>query len=124
MAEGESSLVFISGHSGIGKTALIHTAQLGLPAPRFFYISGKFDQVNKFIPYSAFLQAATDLLRQLLAMSEDMVEMYKHKIIEALGANAQVLFIYCYFILFVLFYILLSNMVWIYINKYTRLLLR
>lgn len=80
----------MSGHSGVGKTSLIHAAQQGLDMSEIFYVSGKFDQVNKFIPYSAFLQAAAELMKRILAMDSTRVELYRQKLVEVLGVNAQV----------------------------------
>ncbi len=43
--KGSSSIIFVCGHSGTGKTALIQHARQSLHIPRYFFISGKFDQV-------------------------------------------------------------------------------
>ena len=83
-------LIFVSGVSGIGKTSLIQTAQQQLEQPTAFFISGKFDQLNQFSPYSAFLQAAADLMQRVLAMDKWVIEMYKQKLKDVLGSSAQV----------------------------------
>ncbi|HIK09630.1 MAG TPA: AAA family ATPase, partial [Oscillatoriaceae cyanobacterium M33_DOE_052] len=56
-----------------------------------YFIKGKFDQFNRNIPFSAFVQALRDLMGQLLSESDRELAQWKTKIIAALGENGQVL---------------------------------
>ncbi|HIK09191.1 MAG TPA: AAA family ATPase, partial [Oscillatoriaceae cyanobacterium M33_DOE_052] len=56
-----------------------------------YFIKGKFDQFNRNIPFSAFVQALRDLMGQLLSESDRELAQWKTKIITALGENGQVL---------------------------------
>ncbi|MEW6498797.1 MAG: AAA family ATPase, partial [Cyanobacteriota bacterium] len=54
-------------------------------------IKGKFDQFKRDIPFSAWVQALQNLMRQLLTESTDKVQQWKAKILAALGENGQII---------------------------------
>ncbi|RCJ37864.1 hypothetical protein A6770_13805 [Nostoc minutum NIES-26] len=83
--------MLIAGFSGIGKTAVVNEVHKPIVRQRGYFIKGKFDQFGHNIPFSAFLQAFRDLMGQLLSESNDQLEVWKTKILGALGENAQVL---------------------------------
>ena len=58
---------------------------------RGYFIKGKFDQFKRDIPFSSWVQAFQDLMRQLLSESSAQLEVWKAKILAALGENAQVM---------------------------------
>ncbi|MCK9609420.1 MAG: AAA family ATPase [Methylomonas sp.] len=80
---GQFRSAFISGLSGIGKTRLIQELQKPLVKNRGYFTSGKFDQYQKNIPYSSFIQALRNLIRTFLTESNEQVAQWKHKILEA-----------------------------------------
>src|SRR5262249_28748586 len=45
-------LVLVSGYSGIGKSSVVNELQPALVPPRSLFVSGKFDQYKRDIPYS------------------------------------------------------------------------
>ncbi|MDY7013352.1 MAG: AAA family ATPase, partial [Cyanobacteriota bacterium] len=84
-----SELFLVSGYSGIGKTAVVNEIQKPIVRQRGYFIQGKFDQFNRNIPFSAFVQAFRDLMRQLLSESDAQIERWKAKILSAVGENGQ-----------------------------------
>jgi len=91
VAQGNAELILVEGFSGIGKTALIKEAHKPVTKEKGYFIEGKFDQFNRNIPFSAFLQAFSGLVKQLLAESDQQLAQWKKFILIALGNNAQVI---------------------------------
>ncbi|MCA2640691.1 MULTISPECIES: AAA family ATPase [unclassified Microcystis] len=91
VSQGSSELILISGYSGIGKTALVNEIYKPITGKRGRIIKGKFDQLQRDIPYSAITQALQDLVKQLLSEPEKHLNKYKDKILEALGNNGQII---------------------------------
>eukprot|EP01133_Synstelium_polycarpum_P009808 gene9808-11457_t len=90
VSKGNKELIFVSGHSGVGKTSLINAAKKkSPPGPRF--ISGKFDQYNRGVPYSAIIEALTELIHLVLVLSPIELAYYKEKLHRALGPNIGVI---------------------------------
>lgn len=87
----KSEIVLISGYSGIGKTTLIQVLYQSITRYKGYFITGKFDQYQRNIPYSAIVNALGDLVRQILTESEAQLQVWKVKIITALGSNAQII---------------------------------
>ncbi len=88
---GPSELMLVAGYSGIGKSALIREIHKPIVAKRGYFISGKFELHKQNIPYFAFAQAFRDLIRQLLTEGADELARWKSDLLEAFGANGQVL---------------------------------
>jgi predicted ATPase/signal transduction histidine kinase/GAF domain-containing protein/CheY-like chemotaxis protein/tRNA A-37 threonylcarbamoyl transferase component Bud32 len=86
-----SSMMLISGYSGIGKSALVQELYKPITQQRGYFISGKFDQYQRNIPYSAIVSAFQDLAKQLLTESEANLNEWREKLLAALGINGQVL---------------------------------
>jgi predicted ATPase/signal transduction histidine kinase len=83
--------MLVAGFSGIGKTAVVNEVHKPIVRQRGYFIKGKFDQFNRNIPFSAFVQALRDLIGQLLSESDIQLQTWKTQILEALGENAQVI---------------------------------
>ncbi|AUT01911.1 serine/threonine protein kinase [Nostoc sp. CENA543] len=91
VAQGTSEMMLVAGFSGIGKTAVVNEVQKPIVKQRGYFIKGKFDQFNRNIPFSAFVQGFRDLVGQLLSESDTQLQHWKHQILAALGENAQVI---------------------------------
>ncbi|WP_449418796.1 AAA family ATPase [Phormidium nigroviride] len=91
VSQGSTEILMVSGYSGIGKSALINEIHKPIVRQRGYFISGKFDQLQRDIPYAAISQAFQDLIRQLLSEPATKLQTWKERIIEALGLNAQVI---------------------------------
>ncbi|NEP81434.1 MAG: serine/threonine-protein kinase PknK [Okeania sp. SIO3B3] len=91
VAQGSSEIMLVAGFSGIGKTAVVNEVHKPIVRQRGYFIKGKFDQLQRNIPLSAFVQAFRDLIGQLLSETETQLEEWKTKILSALGENGQVI---------------------------------
>ncbi|USR89464.1 trifunctional serine/threonine-protein kinase/ATP-binding protein/sensor histidine kinase [Phormidium yuhuli AB48] len=91
VAQGASELMLVAGFSGIGKTAVINEVHKPIVRQRGYFIKGKFDQFNRNIPLSAFVQAFNDLVGQLLSESDQQLQTWKYQLLEVLGDSGQVL---------------------------------
>ena len=91
VAEGSSELMLVAGFSGIGKTAIVNEVHKPITRQNGYFIKGKFDQFNRNIPLSAFVQALRDLMGQLFSESDQQVSQWQTKILTAVGENGQVL---------------------------------
>ncbi len=91
VADGASELMLVAGFSGIGKTAVVNEVHKPIVRQRGYFIKGKFDQFNRNIPLSAFVQALRDLMGQLLSESDEQLAQWQAKILAAVGENGQVL---------------------------------
>ncbi|MEG4343959.1 AAA family ATPase [Microcoleus sp. A003_D6] len=91
VANGTSELMLVAGFSGIGKTVVVNEVHKPIVRQRGYFIKGKFDQFNRNIPFSAFVQAFRDLMGQLLSESDSQLEKWKTKLLSALGDNGQVI---------------------------------
>ena len=90
-SEGRTSMLLVGGYAGIGKTSLIHELYRPIVRQHGYFISGKFDQVVRNIPYGALIQAFRGLVWQLLTEREDRLERWRGEFRTALGANGGVL---------------------------------
>jgi predicted ATPase/serine phosphatase RsbU (regulator of sigma subunit)/tRNA A-37 threonylcarbamoyl transferase component Bud32 len=85
-----SEMMLVFGYSGIGKSVLVQEIYKPITQKKGFFISGKFDQFQRNIPYSAVIKAFQELVRQLLAESEAQLQQWREKILAAVKANGQV----------------------------------
>ncbi|NET27544.1 AAA family ATPase [Okeania sp. SIO1I7] len=88
---GKTGMILISGYSGIGKSALVNEIHKPITKQRGEFVSGKFDQLQRDIPYSAISQAFKELIRKLLSEPEITLQTWKNKLLEALGNNGKII---------------------------------
>ena len=88
---GGCELMLVAGFSGIGKTAIVNEVHKPIARQRGYFIKGKFDQFNRNIPFSAFVQAFRDLMGQLLSASDQQLKNWQTQILQAVGDNGQVI---------------------------------
>ncbi|EYF00548.1 trifunctional serine/threonine-protein kinase/ATP-binding protein/sensor histidine kinase [Chondromyces apiculatus] len=91
VCDGKAEVVLVAGYSGIGKSALVNEIQRPVVGRRGYFISGKFDQLKRNIPYAPIIEAFQDLMRQLMAENEASFAAWKARLEAALGTNAPVL---------------------------------
>lgn len=91
VSSSQSELMLIAGYSGIGKSALVQEIYKPITEKRGYFISGKFDQYQRNIPYSALVIAFQQLVKQLLAEPEEKLQEWKTKLLDALGINGQII---------------------------------
>ncbi|AVH62117.1 trifunctional serine/threonine-protein kinase/ATP-binding protein/sensor histidine kinase [Nostoc sp. 'Peltigera membranacea cyanobiont' N6] len=88
---GATEMMLVAGFSGIGKTAVVNEVHKPIVRQRGYFIKGKYDQFQRNIPFSAFVQAFRDLMGQLLTESDVELEQWKNQILETVGENGQVI---------------------------------
>jgi len=84
-------MMLVSGHAGIGKSVLVQELYKPITAKRGYFISGKFDQFQRNIPYSAIAHALQKLVQQLLGEPEERVQQWQLRLLTALGTNGQLI---------------------------------
>ncbi|MEG4197655.1 protein kinase domain-containing protein [Microcoleus sp. Pol12A5] len=89
--QSHAEMILVSGYSGIGKTAIVNEVHKPIVRQRGYFISGKFDQFNRNIPYSAIITAFQALINQLLTENAGQIASWKHQLLDALTPNAQVI---------------------------------
>ncbi|WP_333312825.1 AAA family ATPase [Microcoleus sp. C2C3] len=91
VSQGTSEMMLVSGYSGIGKSVLVQEVYKPITRQRGYFISGKFDQFQRNIPYASLIQAFRSLVLQLLMENEAEIATWREKLLVALGSNAQVI---------------------------------
>ncbi|MDZ8185002.1 MAG: AAA family ATPase [Nostoc sp. ChiSLP02] len=91
ISNGSTEIMLVAGFSGIGKTAVVNEVHKPIVRQRGYFIVGKFDQFGRNIPFSAFVSALRDLMRQLLTETDAQLKQWQTKILSALGENGQVI---------------------------------
>jgi PAS domain S-box-containing protein len=84
-------MMLVSGYAGIGKSALVQELYKPITQKRGYFVSGKFDQLQRNIPYSAIVDALRKLVHQLLSEPEDQVQHWRSRLLTALGSNGQLI---------------------------------
>jgi tRNA A-37 threonylcarbamoyl transferase component Bud32 len=84
-------MMLVSGYAGVGKTALVQELFKPITAKHGYFIWGKFDQFRRNIPYSAIVDALQKLVQQLLGEPNEQVEVWRSRLLTALGNNGQII---------------------------------
>nr|MDZ8016259.1 PAS domain S-box protein [Nostoc sp. ZfuVER08] len=84
-------LMLVAGYAGVGKTALVQELYKPITAKHGYFISGKFDQFRRNIPYSAIVDALQKLVQQLLGEPDEQVQQWRDRLLSALGSNGQII---------------------------------
>ncbi|WP_434427068.1 AAA family ATPase [Nannocystis pusilla] len=88
---GAPGVVRVSGYSGVGKSTLVHKLQRPIVQAHGFFLSGKFDQYQRGIPYATLSQAFRALVRDILAEPDERVSEWRGRLTAALGLNARLI---------------------------------
>jgi predicted ATPase/signal transduction histidine kinase len=91
VASGAPELVLVSGHSGIGKSSIVNELHKAIVLPRGIFVSGKFDQYKRDIPYATLALAFQTLIRQILSRNEAEVGRRRDALRDAIDPNGQLL---------------------------------
>ncbi len=90
VCRGTSSIVFVGGYSGIGKTALVDEIHRPVSEKNGYFIEGKFDQLT-ITPYAGVTQALAQFVSQVLTETETRFIDWRSAILEAVGPNGRIL---------------------------------
>jgi len=83
--------MIVKGNSGIGKSILVKEIYKPITEKRGYFISGKFDQLQRNIPYSAVVSAFNNLVKQILGEDKTQLNRWRENLLKALGGNVQVI---------------------------------
>ncbi len=90
VCRGAFEIVFVSGEPGIGKTMLVNESLQAVTAGKGYFIAGKVDQLRKNIPYAPYIDAFSNLARQLMTESTKTLTWWKNRILHSIGRNCAV----------------------------------
>ncbi|WNG39856.1 AAA family ATPase [Archangium violaceum] len=88
---GRPELFLVSGYSGIGKSSVVHELYKPVVQRRGFFLSGKFDQFQRDIPYATLAQTLRGLVQQLLAESDEEIARWRERVNQAWEGQGQLL---------------------------------
>jgi diguanylate cyclase (GGDEF)-like protein len=83
--------VVIGGYSGVGKTSLVNELHKPIVKSNGIFISGKFDQYQRNVPYYAFFQAIDQFCGYILSEPESKMVIWKAKLAKALEKDGKLL---------------------------------
>ncbi|MCC3408386.1 MAG: AAA family ATPase [Microcoleus sp. PH2017_10_PVI_O_A] len=90
VCKGSGEIVLVSGYSGIGKSALVHEIVRDITRQHGYFISGKFDQFKRNVPYACFAQAMGNFVQQILMESPTQLAAWRQTLLDALQKNARI----------------------------------
>lgn len=82
---GRKEMVLVSGYSGVGKTTLVREVIKPITRNQGIFISGKFDQLQRNVPYYALSQALDQFFQRLLRQPQSLLDQWKAQILEVVG---------------------------------------
>ena len=88
---GKPEWVLVSGYSGIGKSSVVHELHKPILQRRSFFLSGKFDSLQRDVPYATLARSLKALVQRMLAGSEEEVADWRRRLLEAFEGNGQLL---------------------------------
>ncbi|MGK7954731.1 MAG: AAA family ATPase, partial [Crocosphaera sp.] len=91
VTKGHNAVILVSGYAGIGKSVLIREIYPYITQKKGYFISGKFEQFQRNIPYAAIIQACQELVEQLLTESNQNIAKWRNKLLTVLGVNGQII---------------------------------
>lgn len=89
--QGHPQLLTVSGYSGIGKSSLVQEAHKPIAAHGGWFISGKFDQFQRHVPFAALHDALKSWVQLVLAENRSSLDVRRQVLLNSLGSNARVL---------------------------------
>lgn len=87
----QSSFLAISGLAGSGKSFLVDELYRASLESEINFVKGKFDQIDRGIPYFALFEAFSAFAENILKHSAERREAWKQKILKALGPNGRLI---------------------------------
>ncbi len=88
---GRSVLLLVDGYAGIGKTTLIRELHVPVARSQGQFVSGKFDQLSRDVPYGALTEALRQLIQRKLAETPARLARLRDRLLVMLGSHAAVI---------------------------------
>ncbi|TVQ41770.1 MAG: GAF domain-containing protein [Saprospirales bacterium] len=91
VSNGKKMLVSVGGYSGVGKSKLVHHLNIPISLKNGFFVSGKFDLIQRNTPYLAWIQAFQKFAEILFSKDREEIDKWKKRILDAMGESAGVI---------------------------------
>jgi len=91
ISQGASEIMLVSGSSGVGKSALVNEVHWPLTKKQGVFITGKFEQNQRDIPFYAWRQAFSSLAEYILKENDVSLNHWRELILNAIGDNGQII---------------------------------
>ncbi|MES9879011.1 MAG: AAA family ATPase [Candidatus Sedimenticola sp. 1PA] len=91
VAAGAVEGCWVSGYSGVGKSALVRELIKPILSHHGLFLEGKYDQLHRNSPYTGWIQALSALVRKIQQGTPQALNEWKQRLQEAVGNNGQVL---------------------------------
>ncbi len=91
VCKGGVEIMLATGHSGIGKSALIHEINKPVVNRNGYFVSGKFEKLKNSVPYSAIIHAFKELIKQVLTEDEEKINRFRNNLQRSLDPNGQII---------------------------------
>ena len=88
---GASELLLLTGPAGVGKSALVDELRAEVAPQGGYFIAGKFDQLQRSVPYAPLEFAFRELVRRVLTEPRDVLDGLRTRLVTALGPNGRVI---------------------------------
>lgn len=88
---GQKEFLLLKGSSGSGKTALVHAFEESITDEQVIFVTGKWDQFERNIPYAPILQAFKTLFRIIIAQGDERIQMWQEQFLNRLGHRCQII---------------------------------
>ncbi len=88
---GRPELFLVSGYSGIGKSSVVNELHKPVVQRRGLFLRGKFDQLQRDVPYATLAQAIRGLVQQLLAGTDEEIAKWRERLNQAWEGQGQAL---------------------------------
>lgn len=89
--KGGSAFLLVAGGAGIGKSSLISEIQTYIVNRNGCFVSGKFEQLERNIPFFAITQSIRSLIEIIMVEPQEQLDQWKVALADALGHNARLL---------------------------------
>ncbi|MBF0101725.1 MAG: response regulator [Desulfobacterales bacterium] len=89
--QGSKEMLFISGYSGVGKSSLINEIQRPIFQKQGYFISGKYDQYKRDIPYSALIEAFQILIKYIISEGNERISNLREELLRELENSGQII---------------------------------
>ena len=87
----EKSFITISGHSGIGKSALVNQIHNKQVSNNIFFAEAKFEQQKNMQSFNAIFELLSSYIKMILLKEDAIIENFKEKLITQIGNNIQLI---------------------------------